>query len=417
MTDAKFGAWHPEGSPVAVEYSMVAIEEIRQAVTDGFQKFSRGGIEVGGILYGTYEGGVTRILAIREIPCEHALGPSFQLSDNDKSLLLENMERDREDERLAGFEPVGWFCSHTRGEINLTASDIELFSELFPEPWHVTMVLKPGRMGAMRAGFFVREIDGTLHAEKSYLEFSLPERAVLPPRERGEKRPLPYENLPVPRAIQQEGNGYEGQGAPPSSYEAPAFGQYDTSVPQAYPEARKSRTWLWMAVGFVAIAAAAMFGLRYYTPQVNREPIGLNVLERDGQLQVQWSHTSPTVLEANNGVLEIVDGLDNRKVQLSSADLSKGSFTYARKTGDVQVRLEVRDRQGSASQESSHYLGAEPARLDASEADVMQLEKNTLQDEVARLREQNASQAARIQQLERTLTIMQTRLNLATGQR
>ncbi|MEQ1948224.1 MAG: hypothetical protein ABL995_13605 [Bryobacteraceae bacterium] len=417
MTDAKIGAWQPEGSPVAVEYSMVAIEEIRQAVTEGFQKFSRGGIEVGGILYGTYENGVTRVFAVREISCEHALGPSFQLSENDKHVLLENLERDKEDERLTGFLPVGWFCSHTRGEINLTPTDIELYAEMFPEPWQVAMVLKPGRMNAIRAGFFVREADGTVFAEKSYQEFNLPDRAPAAPRERGERRPLSYENLPVPRALQQVGNGYEAPADAPLSYDAPAFGQYDTSVPQPYPERRKSRQWMWVAAVVIAVAGAAPFGLRYFAPQMNREPIGLNVLERDGQLQVQWSHTSRTVLDASSGVLEFVDGSDSRKVPLSSADLAKGSFTYARKSGDVQVRLEVRDARGSSNQEASHFLGAEPARVDASEADVMQLEKASLQDEVTRLRIQNSDQAARIQQLERTLTILQTRLNITAGQR
>ena len=446
MIDTKLGAWGPPGAPLQVEYSLVAMEEIRQNVAEGFQKFSRGGIEVGGMLYGTREGGVTRILAVREIACEHLMGPSFHLSSGDKLLLREQLERDRADERLAGFVPVGWYVSHTRGEINLTPSDLDLYAEFFTEPWQACLVVKPERAGIMRAGFFGREPDGTVIAAKSYLDFNLPDRVAggldRPPRERTpvrEHRPLPYENLPIPKALAQDdalrqpGDSHRpdlaardapapdapAPDSPRPKYDAPLFGQYDTSTPkyQPHPEQPRSRSWIWIAVVVLAFGVAAVFGLRYFGPQLNREPIALTVLEKDGQLQVQWNHSSRTVTDATSGTLEIVDGADSRNVPLSPADLAKGSFTYARKSGDVQIRLEVRDSGGASSQEASRFLGAAPEHGDASEADVLKLEHDSLQDEVTRLRTQNAMQAARIQQLERTLTILQTRLDVSAGQR
>src|SRR5689334_17952926 len=97
MNDVKFGTWAVAESPVTIEYSLVVIEEIRREVTDGFQKLSRGGIEVGGVLYGTREGREIRLLAIRPIACEHARGPSFQLSDNDRNGLEQQLRQDQED--------------------------------------------------------------------------------------------------------------------------------------------------------------------------------------------------------------------------------------------------------------------------------------------------------------------------------
>ena len=70
MSELKFAAWSVAESPVAIEYSLVVIEEIRHAVAEGFQRLSRGGIEVGGILYGTRDGRTVRILAMRPIACE-----------------------------------------------------------------------------------------------------------------------------------------------------------------------------------------------------------------------------------------------------------------------------------------------------------------------------------------------------------
>ena len=59
---------------------------------------------------------------------------------------------------------VGWYVSHTRTEITLTESDQEIFSTFFAQPWQVTLVVRPSRGGNMRAGFFVREPDGTVKA-------------------------------------------------------------------------------------------------------------------------------------------------------------------------------------------------------------------------------------------------------------
>src|SRR5262249_49287247 len=131
MSDARFGSWSAAESPVTIEYSLVVIEEIRQEVAEGFQRLSRGGVEVGGILYGTREGRTVGILAMRPIACEHARGPAFLLSDPDKRLLEEQIQRSSEDARLTDMSCLGWFTSHTRSEIILTESDIEIYTKYF----------------------------------------------------------------------------------------------------------------------------------------------------------------------------------------------------------------------------------------------------------------------------------------------
>src|SRR5271155_4398919 len=176
MSDAKFGSWSAAESPVAIEYSLVVIEEIRHEVAEGFQRLSRGGIEVGGVLYGTREERTVRVLAMRPIACEHARGPAFLLSDKDRVALNEQLVRDQEDPQLEGLTSVGWFLSHTRSEISLTESDLEIYTIFFPAPWQISMVIRPGRGGAMRAGFFAREADGTVKSDQSYLEFNFPDR-------------------------------------------------------------------------------------------------------------------------------------------------------------------------------------------------------------------------------------------------
>src|SRR5437870_7801531 len=100
MSDVTFGTWAVAESPITIEYSLVVIEEIRREVAEGFQKLSRGGIEVGGVLYGTRDSREVRLLAIRPIACEHARGPSFQLSDNDRAALDQQLSQDHDDPQL-----------------------------------------------------------------------------------------------------------------------------------------------------------------------------------------------------------------------------------------------------------------------------------------------------------------------------
>jgi hypothetical protein len=100
---------------------------------------------------------------------------------------------------------------------------------------------------------------------------------------------------------------------------------------------------------------------------------------------------------------------------MNRSELAQGSFTYARQSGDVQVRLTVA---GSGSQplvEASRFLGAAPAQGDTNEMDALKVERDALQDEVTRLRQQSGQQAARIQQLERTLVILQSRLGITAA--
>ena len=433
MSDAKFGTWVVPESPVDVEYSLVVIEEIRQVVADGFQRLQRGGIEVGGVLYGTREDRIVRILAMREIACEHARGPTFHLSDNDRAALAAQLARDKEDMRLEGMLMVGWFLSHTRSDVTLQQSDLDTYSAFFPEPWQVTMVVHPGRGGAMRAGFFVREPDGTVKGERSYQEFNFPDRlaGVLdrPPRER---RPLmdppPADRLPSARyPVAPDAPGSietmdprERLDEPHPRYDAPLFGQPSRPIPQYSPYPNTGRRIPWAIIGVVVAALlAAVAGLKYLGPQLNAEPLSLGMIEQNGQLQIQWNRASRSILNASGGTLEIVDGQDKRNIPMSRSELAQGSLTYARQSGDVQVRLTVTGSGGQPMVEASRFLGAAPAPPpgDTNETDALKLERDALQDEVTRLRQQSGQQAARIQQLERTLLILQSRLGIAAAPR
>ena len=68
-------------------------------------------------------------------------------------------------------------------------------------------------------------------------------------------------------------------------------------------------------------------------------------------------------------------------------------------------------------QEASRFLGPPPSQANAEELKTLQQRRDELEAEVARLKQSNDQQAQRIQQLERTLKILQTRPGLTSGLR
>jgi len=150
------------------------MEEIRRAAVDGYQRMRHGGIEVGGVLFGSRRVGAVRIEAVRPIACEYASGPRFVLSARDEAALGELLRASRQDSDLAGLDPVGWYHSHTRSDISLSAGDLELFNRFFPQPWQIALVVRPAVLTPSRAGFFFREAGGAIRADSSCREFLLP---------------------------------------------------------------------------------------------------------------------------------------------------------------------------------------------------------------------------------------------------
>jgi len=423
MTETKFGSWNVAESPVTIEYSLVVIEEIRHEVAEGYQRLSRGGIEVGGVLYGTRDGRTVRITAMRPIACEHARGPGFLFSDNDRAALHAQLSQDKDDPQLQGMMAVGWFLSHTRSEISLNDSDREIFTIFFPAPWQITMVVRPGRGGAMRAGFFVRETDGTVKAEQSYQEFNFPDRLAgllerpigdRPPRDRGDRGNRP--ERPPPSFYRAESAALA-----PIPHELPAVDPASQSAgPQLLPPRPPRRKWPLLVMWAAAVLVVVILGLRYFMPVAGAEPIALAVVERDGQLLIEWNHIARPVAAATSGTLDVTDGAETRSFPLTRQMLAAGHFTYQRKTGDIEVRLTVDGPETGKVQESSRFLGRAPevaAAAAANVKDLADLEKRRteLEAEIARLRRENQAQSERIQQLERTLRILQTRLGIVEG--
>ena len=383
----------PRGSDYDRIFPIRDLRRHRHAVAEGFQRLSRGGIEVGGILVRNARraNGAAK-LAMRPIACEHARGPAFLLSDKDRMVLNQQRSADAEDPHLDGLISVGWFLSHTRSEITLSDSDLELYSIFFPAPWQVSLVVRPGRAGSMRAGFFVREADGTVKSESSYLEFNFPDRlagvldrapASRPERVQGERR---LNVMPRSEAFQSSLGAVaaarrEMEQQPEREVPAPTFGQ--PAAQQYIPSPPPKRKWPWLVGWAVLVILAAVFGLRYWMLKPAQEPISLAVVEHDGELRIEWNHAARPVTAAVHGTLVINDGSNTQTYALSPRELTSGNYMYQRKTGDVEVRMSVEDSEGAKVQEASRFLGQPPVKIDPNEVSDLEKKRQQLETDGA----------------------------------
>jgi hypothetical protein len=167
-----------------------------------------------------------------------------------------------------------------------------------------------------------------------------------------------------------------------------------------------------MAWGFLLIGFA-LLATRWISADRAPEPISLVLIEREGQLQIEWDRGARPVTKAVQGSLEILDGPGTQRIALTPQDLAAGMLTYERKSGDVEVRMTVQEAGGREVEEASRFLGSPPAKkADTAERDALTQERQGLEAEVKRLRGENAAQAGRIKQLETMLRTLEERLGV-----
>ena len=368
-TNRVHGFWRKEGHPLEIEYRLAVLAEVAGFAKDGLERLARGGVEVGGVLFGTRRGSRIEISAWRPAACEHAFGPAFRLSAKDEELLDRFLANAPDDPELRDLEAVGWFHSVTRGPLGLREEDIEMPSRRFAAPWQVVFLLKPEKRGAARASFFLREADGNLDGSP--------------------QRPFPISPQPPETA--------RLRAVPP----APRL--------QGTASAVKVRRGVqpWIAAAFCILLAAASGGFIYWRIVVPPPAvIGLQVLDTDRVFLVAWDQHSPLFDGATGADLDITDGEVQVRRKLSAAELRQGSFRHARSSGDVQVRFRLYHPAREAVEEYRRFLG--PAPLAATDVGPETAQKiATLEKEVERLQSELRQERRKARELQDLLNALQ----------
>ena len=354
--------WSVPECPFRIEWAETAMQQIRAPAVEGLFALKHGGAEIGGVLLGTHADGVVRIMAARALACEYALGPTFTLSGKDHARLAALLDQGCDDFREQGWEPVGWYHSHTRSGIMMSDRDLDIHNRYFPNAWQVALVVRPHAIEPVRGGFFFRESGGTIRADASYREFEL-ESAV----GRVEKAVSPATSA-----------------APVS---APAGG---TACPT---KVKRSLRWLWAAIllGVVLGMAAAPFTVRNAWTRVfaaDRPPsVALTAYDLNGQLQIRWDQRAEAIRSAQAGTLEIVDGAAHTVVALDQRRLRAGTVSYARIGARIDVSLTLPAAGGDIYEEFTSFAGqAAPPASGARELQEQDVRLRELEKQVAGLR-------------------------------
>lgn len=232
-----------------IEFAPDAMETVRAAVVEGYYKLARGGLEVGGVLFGRRSEHGVRIAAAHPIACQYAYGPLFVLSESDQAGLALLLEQSAGDPVLEGLVPVGWYHSHTRSGFDISAQDLDICARFFPEPWQVALVLCPDRMKPTRGVFYVQAEDGSPRAEPEF---------VLEPQPGPRK--MPPAPIDAPRRVEP----------PAPSLPEPASLPEETVIPA--PRSSRMYWALFAAAWCIAVASAAFAFRGYWMPQPPAPP-------------------------------------------------------------------------------------------------------------------------------------------------
>ncbi len=407
LTQVVNGQWQSEERLPAIEYSRTVMEEIRRAVVEGFNKISRGGIEVGGVLFGEVEDSVTRILAWRPVACEHALGPGFKLSAKDEAGLVSILDTAGDDPALAQLQAVGWFRSRTRSEIALANDDVQIFDTYFQGPGRVALVLKPYRLLPTRARFFVRDTGGEVR-DGVDSEFAL-EPSRIPRQAAALAGPAAQPPVPPDTELRPGSTVLSSPEAPEAAIVRSPDIQVELPSFLRVEERPKRKHWRWL-LPLVACGLLAANVVRFAPHLVPEQEHGLSlrVIDTAGQLQVTWDHLAPLLAEAEGGTLDVGESQPPSEtvVELDRDQLRKGSVTYARHSDDVRIRLTIFRVGRPPAHEYARFVG--PAKPNPVEAASRPNED--LAAQVRKLRQQLKDEQVRNRRLEGAVRALENRV-------
>lgn len=162
---ADYYRWVEPDRGIRIYINFETAERLQVQVLRGLD--SNGGVEVGGILLGRTELDEGRITAVIEdferVPCAYSNGPLYRATGADAARFEAALERYKS-ETSSGLSVIGYYRSHKRDDLYLSADDLTLIQRAFPGTDNVFLLIKPLSMRACTGGFFFWD-DGNIQSE------------------------------------------------------------------------------------------------------------------------------------------------------------------------------------------------------------------------------------------------------------
>ena len=364
--------WKSPRNSITIRLSLDAVRRLSLVVEGGFRALRTRGLEVGGLLLGTFTPGHGRITVIEDFEpfdSEHRSGPSYLLSERDKEQLENRLAALRTGQH--GLGVVGYWRSHTRPGLYLDQEDYSAIQSYFADPSQVFLGVRPSVQEPAVGGFFFWE-GGGVYRECPNQIFPFDAARLLaggfdvlnganasPIGERGQVTPAAACQGPATAAAPASAR---------AAFRAPAsVGHVDSDLPTIAPLAQaalRPAAWqerlgrlhlTWFALGLTSVlmvTAPVIYrvwrhaNVRLVPQAVSVQPSTSELLlklsrETSNALRLSWNRDSLAVRNAVGGVLLISDGGRPVRVDLDKKLLSQGSIVYFPTSGDVDFRVEV----------------------------------------------------------------------------
>jgi hypothetical protein len=359
-----------------VRYDAATLREVRRVALDRFLSIPRGGLEVGGLLFGRVKDNSVEILAAEDFSIEYLTGPSFVLSERDEATLAERLQQNGPEFGGAPLNVVGWWHSHTRTDVKITAEDIRVHRKFFPQPEQLALIIKPFKLDPAQVAIYR---PGDSHGESQCVTFSIG----------GQSQTAPVQ---VAEPVPEESRVITGEPLPTMTAALPARLEYRSQRRSGSPNRK-------VLIGFLASvmllpALAYMFWSERPPSPPNEETPTLNLSGLGDELTIRWEDRSNRLASSRSAELIIVDGAEARRIPLSIDSLRSATLSYARHNPKVEVRLRAWTRDNELLETVAHYVGptrppieVTPPPLPApSNVEAMKAELDRLNGELLRMR-------------------------------
>jgi hypothetical protein len=338
--------WEEPESGKKIYLNLATVDRLQLEVLRGMDGGRSNHAEVGGILIGRTELDGERTITLIEdfapVPCAYRGGPFYRLTEKDAVKFEGVLARCSSDPR--GLSVVGYYRSHNRDDLCLSSDDLNLIHRYFSEPDKVFLLVKTLPSKACTAGFFFWE-DGHIQSEFTYLEVPF-----------GPVKSYSITEPARPAAVKIDAP--LRQVAASLSKKVPTVESFRI-LESLSPN---SRVWVIRALAVtVAAVVVTLAGLNYW--QSRQSPphetvsasLGLHVQRQRGSLALVWNPNSRDLIGAEEAILYINEGSNQKAVHLDPNQLRSGAVSFAPSSDDVELRFEI-DRGGRPSAAEKVHL-------------------------------------------------------------
>jgi TonB family protein len=167
--------WETPGKGLRIYASPERVDLLQTQVLSAAEPLPKGGVEVGGILLGRTQLGGGYITAFIDdfepVRCAYRKGPQYSFTVEDAGNFEEALAR-CESDTTRGLSVIGYYRSHNRDDLYLSADDLDLIQHLFSAQDKVFLIIKTLPIRACTAGFFFWE-GARIQSEFTQLEVPL----------------------------------------------------------------------------------------------------------------------------------------------------------------------------------------------------------------------------------------------------